>query len=301
MGERSDIFVRIRVKENKKATTYKHQAFFGLYYQWCYGERMISRLRSAINYAESHVCGWHGGYACSEETVELFKRYLAINFDMQDILKPVDLVPDAVDDVMQGYDTAKADIFNQAENHGYIYLDITVDDPDDRSDDNKGATIKYAFVQGEWHNKKNPLPPVMSVEQFADWDIADNERKWYEPDPDWDREDNSWGHNHKKHFLEEIVPTAKKNIEEINKSASVMTEDERKEFVKFGRAYTRKLLKIAEKKKAENQEQREILTAEICSQEYLPAELHNKLLELVDKVYPKPQNEQNEQKGMLKI
>ena len=301
MGERSDIFVRIRVKEKKTEKNYKHQAFFGLYYQWCYGERMISRLRSAINYAESHVCGWHGGYACSEETVELFKRYLAINFDMQDILKPLDLVPDAVDDVMQGYDTAKADIFNQAENHGYIYLDITVDDPDDRSDDNKGYKIKYAFVQGEWHNKKNPLPPVMSVEQFADWDIADNERKWYEPDPDWDREDNSWGHNHKKHFLEEIVPTAKKNIEEINKSASVMTEDDRKEFVKFGRAYTRKLLKIAEKKKAENQAQREILTAEICSQEYLPAELHNKLLELVDKVYPKPQNEQNEQKGVLKF
>lgn len=292
MGERSDIFVRIRVKEKKTATNYKHQAFFGLYYQWCYGERMISRLRSAINFAESHIVGWHGGYSCAEDRLELFKWYLGVNFDMQDIMKPLDLIPDAVDDVMQGYDTAKADIFNQAENHGYIYLDITVDDPDDRSEDNKGSTIKYAFVQGEWHNKKNPLPPVMSVEQFADWDIADNERKWYEPNPNWDKEDNSWGHCHKKRFLEEIVPTAKKNIEEINKSASVMTEDERKEFVKFGRAYTRKILREAEKKKAEIKEQREILTAEICSQEYLPTELHNKLLELVDKVYPKPLKEE---------
>ena len=61
-----------------------------------------------------------------------------------------------------------------------------------------------------------------------------------------------------------------------------------KDFVKFGRAYARKYFREAEKKKAEIKEQREILTAEICSQEYLPAELHNKLLELVDKVYPKP-------------
>lgn len=291
MGERSDIFVRIRVKEDKNKKNYKYQAFFGVYYQWCYGERMISRLRSAINFAESHVVGWNGGYSCSEQRIELFKRYLAINFDMQDILEPVDLIPDAVDDVMQGWNTAKADIFNQAENHGFIYLDITVDDPDDRSEDNKGATIKYAFVNSEWHEKNKPLPPVMSVEQFADWDIADNERKWYEPNPDWDKADNSWGQCHKKRFLEEIVPTAKKNIEEINKSASVMTEDERTEFVKFGRAYTRKILRVAEKKKAENQAQRELLTAEICSQEYLPSELHNKLLELVNKVYPKPMKE----------
>lgn len=291
MGERSDIFVRIRVKEDKNKKNYKYQAFFGVYYQWCYGERMISRLRSAINFAESHVVGWNGGYSCSEQRIELFKRYLAINFDMQDILEPVDLIPDAVDDVIQGWNTAKADIFNQAENHGFIYLDITVDDPDDRSEDNKGATIKYAFVNSEWHEKNKPLPPVMSVEQFADWDIADNERKWYEPNPDWDKADNSWGQCHKKRFLEEIVPTAKKNIEEINKSASVMTEDERTEFVKFGRAYTRKILRVAEKKKAENQAQRELLTAEICSQEYLPSELHNKLLELVNKVYPKPMKE----------
>ena len=291
MGERSDIFVRIRVKENKKAKNYKYQAFFGLYYQWCYGERMISRLRSAINYAESHVVGWHGGSACSEETIELFKRYLAINFDMQDIIKHVDLIPEAVDNVMQGYDTAKADIFNQAENHGYIYLDITVDDPDDTSEDNKGSTIKYAFVQGEWHNKKNPLPPVMSVEQFADWDIADNERKWYEPDPDWDREDNAWGHNHKKRFLEDIVPTAKKNIEEITKSASVMTEDERKEFVKFGRAYTRNILKIAEKEKTEIKAKREALTAEIYEKFHSYEQGYNDLLELVNKVYPKPLEE----------
>ena len=291
MGERSDIFVRIRVKENKKAKAYKYQAFFGLYYQWCYGERMISRLRSAITYAESHIVGHHGCCACSNETVELFKGYLAINFDMQDILKPVDLIPEAVDDVMQGYDTAKADIFNQAENHGYIYLDITVDDPDDTSEDNKGSTIKYAFVQGEWHNKKNPLPPVMSVEQFADWDIADNERKWYEPDPDWDKEDNAWGHNHKKRFLEEIVPTAKKNIEEINKSASVMTEDERKEFVKFGRAYTRKILREAEQKKQEIKKKREALTAEIYEKFHSYEQGYKDLLELVDKVYPKPQKE----------
>lgn len=284
MGERSNIFVRIRAKERSSDKNYKHETFFGLYYQWCYGERMISRLRSAINYVENHIGGWRGEWAVSEERIRLFKKYLAINFDMQDIVEPLDLVPDAVDDVMQGYSTAKADIFDQAENHGFIYLDITLDDPEKKFGENK-ANIKYAFVDNEYHSKKHPLPPIRSVENFADHDIGDDERKWYEPDPYWDERGMT---AHKERFLNEIVPTAKKNIEEINKSATLMTEDDRKDFVKFGRSFTRKILKNAEKEKANIKEKREALTAEIYK---LPSELHNKLLVLVDKVYPKPQRE----------
>lgn len=288
MGERSDFFVRVRAKEKTSDKFYKHQAFFGLYYQWCYGERMISRLRSAIDFVDSEISGRHGGYAINEDHIKRFKKCLAINFDMKDFLDTTDLIPETVDDIIQGFDTAKSDIFNQAENHGFIYLDITLDDPDQKFGDNK-AKIKYAFVDSEYHSKKHPLPPVRSVENFADHDIGDDERKWDEPDPYW--EDKSWGAAHKERFLNVIVPTAKKNMEEINKSASVMTEDDRKDFVKFGRAYARKYFREAEKKKMEIKEQREILTAEICSQEYLPAELHNKLLELVNKVYPKPLRE----------
>lgn len=285
MGERSDFFVRVRAKEKTSDKFYKHQVFFGLYYQWCYGERMISRLRSAIDFVQSEISGRHGSYAINKEQMDRFKKYLGINFDMKDFLNTTDLIPDTVDDIINGFDTAKSDIFDQAENHGFIYLDITLDDPDQKFGDNK-AKIKYAFVDSEYHSKKHPLPPVRSVESFADHDIGDDERKWDEPDPYW--EDKSWGAAHKERFLNEIVPTAKKNMEEINKSASVMTEDDRKDFVKFGRAYARKFFREAEKKKMEIKEHREILTAEICSQEYLPAELHNKLLELVDKVYPKP-------------
>ena len=288
MGERSDFYVRIRAKEKTSDKFYKHQAFFGLYYQWCYGERMISRLRSAIDFVDSEISGRHGGYAINEDNIKRFKKCLAINFDMKDFLDTTDLIPETVDDIIQGFDTAKSDIFDQAENHGFIYLDITLDDPDQKFGDNK-AKIKYAFVDSEYHSKKHPLPPVRSVENFADHDIGDDERKWYEPDPYW--EDKSWGAAHKERFLNVIVPTAKKNMEEINKSASVMTEDDRKDFVKFGRAYARKYFREAEKRKMEIKEQREILTAEICSQEFLPAELHNKLLELVNKVYPKPMRE----------
>ena len=287
MGERSNIFVRIRAKERTQDKSYKHQAFFGLYYQWCYGERMISRLRSAIDFVDTDISGRHGGYAITKDNIERFKRYLAINFDMKDFVEPLDLIPDTVKDIMQGWDTAKSDIFDQAENHGFIYLDITLDDPDQKFGENK-ANIKYAFVDNEYHSKKHPLPSVRSVENFADHDMGNDERKWYEPDPYW--EDKAWGVAHKERFLNQIVPTAKKNIEVINNSATLMTEDDRKNFVNFGRAYARKIFREAEKKKAEIKEQRELLTAQICAQEYLPAELHNKLLELVDKVYPKPQN-----------
>lgn len=284
MGERSNIFVRIRAKKRSSDKKYQMATFFGLYYQWCYGERMISRLRSAIDFVDSHISGWHGEYVVSKETTDKFKRYLAINFDMKDIIDTVDLIPDTVNDVMRGYANEKADIFNQAENHGFIYLDITLDGPEKKFGENN-AKIKYAFVDNEYKDDDGKVPTIRSVENFADHDMGNDERKWCEPDPYWDERGMT---AHKEQFLNEIVPTAKKNIEEINKSATLMTEDDRKDFVKFGRSFTRKILKEVEKKKAEIKEQRETLTAEICSQEYLPAELHNKLLELVDKVYPKP-------------
>ncbi len=288
MGERSNIFVRIRAKERSSDKNYKHETFFGLYYQWCYGERMISRLRSAINFVENHIGGWRGEWAVSEERISKFKRYLAINFDMQDIVEPVDLIPEAIESVKQGYDDAKADIFNQAENHGFIYIDITLDDPEEKFGENK-ANIKYAFVDNEYHSKKSPLPPIRSVENFADHDIGDDERKWYEPDPYW--EDKSWGPAHKENFLKEIVPTTKKNIAEIEQSATLMTEDDRKDFVKFGRAFTRKILKKAEKEKAEIKKKREMLTAEIFDKFHSYEKGYKDLLELVDKAYPKPQKE----------
>lgn len=287
MGERSNIFVRIRAKKRSSDKNYKMETFFGLYYQWCYGERMISRLRSAIDFVDSNISGWHGEYVVSNEQIDKFKRYLAINFDMQDILTPTDLVPDLVNDVMNGYATEKADIFDQAENHGFIYIDITLDDPEKKFGENN-AKIKYAFVGNEYKDKNGNVPPVRSVEQFADDDMGNGERKWYEPDPYWDEREMVV---HKEMFLNEIVPTCKKNMAEIESSATLMTEDDRKNFVKFGRSFTKKILKEVEKKKKEIKEQRETLTAEICSQEYLPAELRNKLLELVNKVYPKPQRE----------
>lgn len=283
MGERSNIFVRIRAKKRSSDKKYQMATFFGLYYQWCYGERMISRLRSAIDFVDSHISGWHGEYVVSKGQIDKFKRYLAINFDMKDIIDTVDLIPDAVNDVMRGYANEKADIFDQAENHGFIYLDITLDDPEKKFGENN-AKIKYAFVDNEYKDDDGKVPTIRSVENFADHDMGNDERKWFEPDPYWDERGMT---AYKERFLNEIVPTAKKNIEEINKSATLMTEDDRKDFVKFGRSFTRKILKGVEKKKAEIKEQRETLTAEICSQEYLPAELHNKLLELVDKVYPK--------------
>lgn len=290
MGERSDFFVRIRAKEKTSDKFYKHQAFFGLYYQWCYGERMISRLRSAIDFVDSEISGRHGGYAITKDQMDRFKRYLAINFDMKDFLDTTDLIPETVDDIIQGFDTAKSDIFDQAENHGFIYLDITLDDPDQKFGDNK-AKIKYAFVDNEYHSKKHPLPPVRSVENFADHDIGDDERKWDEPDPYW--EDKSWGAAHKERFLNEIVPTAKKNMEAINNSATLMTDDDRKDFVKFGRAYARKFFREAEKKKAEIKEKRE---SAISKLQYLrnvlnglPDEtIYTDFMELIDKVYPKP-------------
>lgn len=283
MGERSDVFIRIRAKDTKKEKKYSQTAFIGLYYQWCYGERMISRLRGAIDFIHSFIDTWSADFVCSKQQIDKFKKFWAVNFDMEDITDPTDLVAEAISDLKDGYCNTRADIFNQAENHGYIYLDITLNSRDEK------AIVKYAFVHNEYKDDEKGLPPVMSVEQFADWDIGDGERKWFEPDPYWDKEENArWGKTHKKNFLKNVVPYTKKNIKEIEKSASVMTEDERNEFVAWGRAYVRKILRDADAENKENLKKRETLLSEIYEKFHSYEQGYKDLLELVNKVYPDP-------------
>lgn len=280
MGERSDIFVRIRAKEKTTDKRYKHEVFFGLYYQWCYGERMISRLRAAIDFAHSDL-NWRPCISMSKERIEKFKQVLRTNFDMRDIIDTIDLVPDAIDNLKQGYDTVDADIFSQAENHGFIYLDITIDDPDGKFGEST-PKVKYAFVKNEGKEY-----PIMDVVQFADWDIGDGERKWYEPDPYWDKpEEASWGKNHKKDFLENVVPTCKNNIKVIQSDATLMTEKERKAFVKAGRAFVKKTLIIAESEIKDAEDKRNELLYEIYEKFHSYEKGYKDLLELVNQVYP---------------
>lgn len=245
MAERSNIFVRISANKCTSDKTNKNgkmATFFGLYYDWCYGERMISRLRSAIDFANKHISGWHGEYVVRKDQIDMFKQYLAVNFDMRDIATTVDLVDDLRNDVMRGNATENTDIFDQPEDHGFIYIDITLGSTK-RFGDTK-VKIKYAFVDNEYTEKDGSVPPVRSVENFADHDLGNDERKWYEPDPYWDERGMT---AYKERFLNEIVPTAKKNIDVINSSATLMNEDGRKKFVNFVRAYTRKMLKDLEK------------------------------------------------------
>lgn len=255
MGERSSIFVRIRAKKRSSDKRYKMETFFGIYYQWCYGERMISRLRSAIDFVDRNISGYHGNYVVSKDQLDKFKRYLAINFDMHDILDPTDIIKTWVNDVKLGYTKENADIFAQDENHGYIYIDISLDDPDQKFGENK-ANIKYAFVDNEYTDNEGKVPHVRSVENFADHDMGNDERKWYEPDPYWDESGMTY---RKEHFLKEIVPTCKKNMAEIEASATLMTEDERHDFVKFGRSFTTQILEEAEQQRQEITEKRKAL------------------------------------------
>ena len=285
MAERSNIFVRIRAKNRTSDKNYKMETFFGLYYDWCYGERMISRLRSAIKFADSDISGWYGEYVVGKELTGKFKRYLAVNFDMQDIVDTVDLIDDLRNKVMRGNATENTDIFDQLEDHGFIYIDITLDDPDNKFGENK-AKIKYAFVYNEYKDKDGKISPVRSVENFADHDMGNDVRKWYEPDPYW--EDKPWGSEHKENFLKNIVPTTKKNIAEIEQSATLMTEDDRKDFVKFGRAYTRNILKEVENKKQEIAEKRKELIDSLnnLAGNYADDTNYIKLMHLISATFP---------------
>lgn len=238
MGERSCIFVRIRAKEHDVDRKYKYEACFGLYFQWCYGERIISRLRQAVDFAKHNIDGNLPCDLVSKRTVDKFVKYLSVNFDMRTIQDADKIVPSSPKDFIDGSFKLGNDVFAQHENHGFLYIDISMDDPDG----GRHAGIKYAFVQNECDSGSKRLPCVMDVTRFADRDIGNGDRKWFVPDPSWDLESNQpWGNEHKRRFLEEVCPVCKGNIDYINEHANVMTAAERNKFVAGVRKHVEKI------------------------------------------------------------
>ena len=80
MGQRSQIYVRYQ-KDGVNYLTAR-------YYQWNYGERMISRCRHSLGWIKEMIpYDWY----FTRETEKL-KRILDVNFDMHDITIGYDII-----------------------------------------------------------------------------------------------------------------------------------------------------------------------------------------------------------------
>lgn len=235
MGERSQIYLRYRVKNTATSKNFITEGFIAKYYQWCYGERMISRCRNLIETVEDMASS---AYRFSDKpSIDKLIAQFNINWDMHDLVATTDILDEVTEWVEKGYDKLdEINVFAQDNNHGQIFIDVL-------AYKTGKFKIKYAFVP--YYNKN-----VMSVEEFADYDIGngmDREyreeapRKWYMPKDYYSETVES--------FLRfaEIVKYTKANIDTINRSATLMTNEEKDEFVtwanQYGKTYVQNHLK----------------------------------------------------------
>lgn len=143
MGQRSQIYVR----HQKDGVNY----LTARYYQWNYGERMISRCRHTLEWIKEMMK--YDWYFTTQ--TEILKRYLDVNFDMQSIVIGHDIVKEWGEWGYKDETTFAEFVFlHQDNNDGKLFIDI------------RNGVIKYAFLDSDAKH-------IMNAEQYMNWDCEE--------------------------------------------------------------------------------------------------------------------------------
>ena len=183
MGQRSQIYVRYQ-KDGINYLTAR-------YYQWNYGERMISRCKHTIEYIKEIMeYDWY----FTTQTEEL-KRYMDVNFDMQSIVIGHDIIKEWEDCSWKDETTFNKYVFlEQDNNDGKLFIDI------------KDGIIKYAFTDYDCHTEH-----IMDAHKYMDWDYED----WMDSE----------------YLDDEARQTCIENFKAIKSLADLMTQEELEDFI----------------------------------------------------------------------
>lgn len=140
MGHRSAIYIRIWDNYN---TTPK---LYAKYFNWNFGERMISRGRHGIEYIKANM-----KYISDSSKQEKINRIFDVNFDIKDIAITSDIIKEFLEQ-FTNYFEANEYIFEcVANNNGKLFIDIT-----------KNGEIKYCFTD---YSLK-----ILTPTQYMNWD-----------------------------------------------------------------------------------------------------------------------------------
>lgn len=190
MGQRSQIYVRYNDKERK--------GLIANYYQWNYGERMISRARYGIEciLARMEYGSWY--FQDKRNRLQL-SRILDVNFDMKDVQLSIDIIAEreeyAPEDNFNNYV-----FFSQDNNDGKLLIDICEN------------VVKYAFL-----DCAADIENIMDGEAYMCWD---------------DSQKGNWRNNQCLIDHDE-VKTCEENIKYISENATLMTKEEVEEFINY--------------------------------------------------------------------
>lgn len=184
MGQRSQIYVR-----------HGNKLVVANYYQWNFGERMISRARYGIEYIKENLIQYKDYIFNNSYEMKRLGRIFDVNFDRKD----VQMGQNIVQEWKEQFSDKK--LFNdvvfkqQDNNDGKLFVDIL-----------KDGTIKYAFLDSECD-----IENVMSANQYMDW----NYKNWK-----------------KSKFIEsEQKLLCINNIKAIKEMAELMTKEEVEDFI----------------------------------------------------------------------
>lgn len=215
MGQRSQIYVRVNDEKGRKFLVPR-------YYQWNYGERMVSRCRGILEWLDGY-----GNYAyslCQGENNEKLKRVMDINWDYKDIVLGCDLIEEFFE--MRGYEkedggrlsTFKEYVFDgQDNNDGQLFIDMIVDYEHKRQNGEPKITYKYGFFLT--YDKDTRV--VIGPDEYMQLDFRD--------DPD-SADYELW---RESKYYKNCVKYTERNIRYIEKHAQLMTEEEALEFTAY--------------------------------------------------------------------
>lgn len=186
MGQRSQIYIHFNVRGS--------EGMIARYFQWNYGEHMVSRARSIIEFLESK-CKRKPFMFQGAENITRLNRFCDIDFDMRNM----DISVDILEYCKSNGNFDAESIFGQPNNDGQLLIDVT---------DNG---IKYCFI--EYYTEPKP----MNAEQYMKWNTE------CEAFPDW--------HEPDKYTSKETIDYTERNIAFIDSVAGLMTEQEVREFL----------------------------------------------------------------------
>lgn len=151
MGQRSQIYVIYKDNQNRDCIS-------ATYFQWNYGERMISRARYLMGWIKSqdsfYVVDSHNLFSLSYVAYKI--RYIAsVNFDYKDVVIGSDLVEEWKNYKTGGVINTDLNdyIFHSDNNDRCLFIDARIP-----------KHLKYAFTT--WNYKNG----VMGPEAYLKWD-----------------------------------------------------------------------------------------------------------------------------------
>lgn len=144
MGQRSQIYVIYKDKQNRDCIS-------ATYFQWNYGERMISRARYLMGWIKAQKNPYSNSFSFVAHKIP----YIAsVNFDYKDVVIGTDLVKEWKENRKQYPNTDLNDyIFHADNNDGCLFIDAR-----------DSAHLRYAFTTYDYKDG------VMGPEAYLKWD-----------------------------------------------------------------------------------------------------------------------------------